>query len=45
MKTNKSRIAVTISMPQDMAEEYESMASLQEQLASHYLQNDKKSSA
>jgi hypothetical protein len=28
MKTNKSRIAVTISMPQDMAEEYESMARL-----------------
>jgi metal-responsive CopG/Arc/MetJ family transcriptional regulator len=26
MKTNKSRIAVTISMPQDMAEEYENMA-------------------
>lgn len=26
MKTSKQRIAVTISMPQDMAEEYESMA-------------------
>jgi metal-responsive CopG/Arc/MetJ family transcriptional regulator len=26
MKINKSRIAITISMPQDMAEEYERMA-------------------